>query len=162
MKQFPYNSYLNYWQCTSIVNIFTCFFHSKSNVIFAEIRSLLLLFWYGLWLVFLGMPWVSQCVLQLIQLDSWGWFITLGELPPWLHDDVIEWKHFPLYWPFVWGIHRSPVNSSHKGQWRGALMLSLICVWINDWVNSREVADLRRHHTHYDVIVMISRYHIRG
>ena len=38
------------------------------------------------------------------------------------HDDVIKWKHFPRYWPFVWGIHRSPVNSPHKGQWRGALM----------------------------------------
>ena len=44
------------------------------------------------------------------------------------HDDVIKWKHFPRYWPFVQGIHRSPVNSLHKGQWRGALMLSLICV----------------------------------
>ena len=43
-----------------------------------------------------------------------------------IHDDVIEWKHFPRYWPFVRGIHRSPVNSPHKGQWRGALMLSLI------------------------------------
>ena len=29
---------------------------------------------------------------------------------------------FPPYWPFVRGIHRSPVNSPHKGQWRGALM----------------------------------------
>ena len=38
------------------------------------------------------------------------------------HDDVIIWKHFPRYWPFVRGIHRSPVNSPHKGQWRGALM----------------------------------------
>ena len=37
------------------------------------------------------------------------------------HDDVIKWKHFPRYWPFVGGIHRSPENSSHKGQWRGAL-----------------------------------------
>ena len=43
------------------------------------------------------------------------------------HDDVIKWKHFPRYWPFVRGIHRSPVNSPHKGQWRGALMISLIC-----------------------------------
>ena len=50
------------------------------------------------------------------------------------HDDVIKWKHFPRYWPFVRGIHRSPVNSRHKSQWRGALMFSLICVWINDWV----------------------------
>ena len=31
-----------------------------------------------------------------------------------------------------------PVNSPHKGQWRGALVFSLICVWINGWVNSRE------------------------
>ena len=57
------------------------------------------------------------------------------------HDDVIKWKHFPRNWPFVRGIHRSPVNSPHKGQWRGALMFSLICVWINDWVNNREAGD---------------------
>ena len=71
-----------------------------------------------------------------------------------LHDDVIKWKHFPRNWPFVRGIHRSPVNSPHKGQWRGALMFSLICVWINDWVNNREAGDLRRYRAHSDVIVM--------
>ena len=49
---------------------------------------------------------------------------------------------------------RSPVNSPHKGQWRGALMFSLIWVWINDWVNTREAGDLRPYHAHYDVIVM--------
>ena len=70
------------------------------------------------------------------------------------HDDVIKWKHFPRYWPFVRGIHRSPVNSPHKGQWRGALMFSLICVWINGWVNTREAGDLRRYRVHYDVTVM--------
>ena len=70
------------------------------------------------------------------------------------HDDVIKWKHFPRNWSVVRGIHRSPVNSPHKGQWRGALMFSLICVWINDWVNNREVGDLRRYAAHYDVIVM--------
>ena len=32
--------------------------------------------------------------------------------------DVIKWKHFQRYWPFVRGIHRSPVNSPHKDQWR--------------------------------------------
>ena len=32
-----------------------------------------------------------------------------------IHDDVIKWKHFPRYWPFVRGIHRTPVNSPHKG-----------------------------------------------
>ena len=30
------------------------------------------------------------------------------------HDDVIKWKHFSRYWPFVWGIHWSPVNSPTK------------------------------------------------
>ena len=52
------------------------------------------------------------------------------------------------------GIHRSPVNSPHNGQWPGALMYSLICAWINAWVNNREASDLRHHLTHYDVIVM--------
>ena len=70
------------------------------------------------------------------------------------HDDVIKWKLFPHNWPFVWGIHWSPVNSPHKGQWRGALMSPLICVWINCWVNNGEAGDLRRYCAHYDVIVM--------
>ena len=70
------------------------------------------------------------------------------------HDDVIKWKHFPRYWPFVREIHRSPVNFPHKGQWRGALMFALICVWINGWVNNREAGDLRHYSAHYDVIVM--------
>ena len=34
-------------------------------------------------------------------------------------------------------------------------MFSLICVWINDWVNNREAGDLRRHRGHYDVTVML-------
>ena len=70
------------------------------------------------------------------------------------HDDVIKWKHFPRYWPSVRGIHRSSVNSPYKGQWRGALMFSLICVWINGWANNREAGDLRRYRAHYDVTVM--------
>ena len=49
----------------------------------------------------------------------------------------------------------SAVNSAHKGQWREALMFSLICVWINGWVNNGEAGDLGRHQAHYDVIVMI-------
>ena len=71
-----------------------------------------------------------------------------------IHDEVIKWKHFPRYWPFVRGIHRSPVNSPHKGQWREVLMFSLICAWINGWVNNREAGDLRRIRPHYDVTVM--------
>ena len=70
------------------------------------------------------------------------------------HDDVIKWKPFPCYWPYVQGIHRLPVNSPHKGQWSRALMFSLIYAWINGWVNNCEAGDLRHHHAHYEVIVM--------
>ena len=68
------------------------------------------------------------------------------------HDDVIKWKHFLRYWPFVRGNHRG-----HKSQWRGALMLYLICLWINGWVRNLEAGDLRRYRTHYDVTVMLAR-----
>ena len=71
------------------------------------------------------------------------------------HDDVIQWKNFPRYWPFVQGIHRSPVNSSYKGQWCGALMFSLISAWVNSWVSNGQAGDLRRHRAHYDVIIIM-------
>ena len=73
------------------------------------------------------------------------------------HDDFIKWKNFPCYayWPFVRGIHRPPVNSPHKGQWRGALLFSFICAWMKCWVNNREAGDLRRHRAHYDVTIML-------
>ena len=68
------------------------------------------------------------------------------------------WRHqmetFPHYWPFVRGIHRSPMNSPHKGQWRKALMFSLICAWTNNWVNNRNAFNLRCHRAHYDVTVI--------
>ena len=82
-----------------------------------------------------------------------SYFIRLSPILP-IHD-VIKWKHFPRYWPFVRRIHRSTVNSPHEGQWRGALMFSLICARINGWVNNYEAGDLRRHCTHYDVIIML-------
>ena len=69
------------------------------------------------------------------------------------NSNYMTWTHFPWYWPFVWGSHWWPVNSPHKGQWRGALMFSFICAWIKAWVNNLEASDLRRHHGHYDVIV---------
>ena len=74
------------------------------------------------------------------------------------HEDVIKWKHFLHYRPFVRGIHRSPVNSPHKGQWRGGLTFSLICTWRNDWVNNRDAGDLRRYRAHYDVTIMLTCY----
>ena len=58
---------------------------------------------------------------------------------------------FPRYWPCVRGIHRSPVDSPHKGQWRRAFMFALICNWTNGWANNRDARDLKRH---YDVTLM--------
>ena len=83
------------------------------------------------------------------------WYLAISRDFVRIHDDVIKWKHFPRNWPCVRGIHRSPVNSPHKGQWRGALMFSLNCIWISDLVNNHQAGDLRRYRGHYDVIVMI-------
>ena len=91
---------------------------------------------------------IFECNEPMQLIFIYGWLIF-----KW-HDDVIKWKHFPRYWPFVRGIHWSPVNSPHKVQWRGALMLPLICAWINVWANNREAGDLRRYRAHYDVTVM--------
>ena len=97
--------------------------------------------------------WKSQitsaaCVAALNTLPSSS---TPLDLP---HDDVTKWKHFPRYWPLVRGIHRWPVNSPHKGQWRRALIFPLKLTGTNIWANNPEASDLRRHPAHYDVTVM--------
>ena len=71
-----------------------------------------------------------------------------------LHDAVIKWRYFPLYWPFIRRIHRSPVDSPHKGQWHTASMFSLMCSWTNSWANSPGAGDFRHHGAHCDVIVV--------
>ena len=77
--------------------------------------------------------------------------VLLFALIPW-------WRHqmetISASLAFVRWIHRSPVDFHHKGQWRGALMSSLICAWTNGWANNRDAGDLRRHRAHYDVTVM--------
>ena len=50
--------------------------------------------------------------------------------------------------------HRWQVGSPHKEEWHGALMFSLMRVWINVWESSPGVRDLGRHGAHYDVTVM--------
>ena len=113
-----------------------------------------------LWLTLCSIPWLPQffrqycsdpspCLSTASGKQSWTVNITRS------HEDVIKWKHFPRNWPFVRGIHRSPVNSPHKGQWHGALMFSLICAWTNGWVNNGEAGDLINHRAHYDVTVMV-------
>ena len=48
----------------------------------------------------------------------------------WCH----AWKRFPRYWPFVWGIHRSPVHSPHKGSATGASVF-FFCISLNKRLN---------------------------
>ena len=90
----------------------------------------------------------TRCLIWVI----WRTFATFQR------DRLSWWRHQmePFYALLVLcaGISPVSVNSPHKGQWREALMFSLICAWINDWVDNREAGDLRRHHGHYDVIVM--------
>ena len=70
------------------------------------------------------------------------------------YDDVIKWKHFPRYWPFVQGINRSWLILHIKA--------SDVELWCFLWsapefkksVNNHEAGDWRRHRAHYDVIVM--------
>ena len=61
---------------------------------------------------------------------------------------IYSWKYFPRYW--------SPVDSPHKGHWRGDMMFSLISAWTNGRANNRDAGDLRHHRAHYDVTVMPS------
>ena len=86
-------------------------------------------------------------------VDDHGKGPVMGSL-----DVFLWWRHqmepFSALLALCAGNSPVPVNSPHKGQWRGALMFSLICAWINDWVNNREAGDLRRYTGHYDVNVM--------
>ena len=89
--------------------------------------------------------WYTCPVLFCFVLFGWyrKFLIDLCDRFAQVHDDVIKWKHFPRNWSFLRGIRRSPVTSPHKGQWCGALMSSLICAWINGWVNTRVDGDHR-------------------
>ena len=74
------------------------------------------------------------------------------------HDDVIKWKNFPHYWPFCMG--NSLVTSEFPAQRpvTQSFDVFFICAWMNSWVNNREAGDLRCHHAHYDITVMIVLY----
>ena len=101
----------------------------------------------------LGMWLIIQSGLKLVNgaLGALLWvFICISQS----HDDVIKWKHFRRNWPFVRKFIGPRWIPRTNGQWRGALVFSLTCVWINVWVNNGEAGVSRRHRTHYDVIVM--------
>ena len=50
----------------------------------------------------------------------------------------MAWTLFLCYWPFVRGIHRSPMDSPHKGPVTQALMFSLMSTEANCWTYSRK------------------------
>ena len=86
----------------------------------------------------------------------------LSDLFCWVHVSYLStwWRHQMETFSALVAIcaGNSPVTGEfpHKGQWRGALMFSLMCAWINGWVNNREAGDLRRHRAHYGIRVMIN------
>ena len=63
-----------------------------------------------------GCPALNFILWENIDPKCRGYLQSVGIKAPglWKHDDVIKWKHFPRYWPFVRGIHRSPVNSPQR------------------------------------------------
>ena len=75
-----------------------------------------------------------------------------------------QWFKFRLFLQWTFCVVQKkivtvPVNSPHKGQWRGSLMFSLICGWMNSWVNNHEAGDLTHIRAHYDVTVMRRNWH---
>ena len=78
------------------------------------------------------------------------WFIFY-----WSHGDLIKWKYFLRYWPCVREIHRWLVVT-HKGQWRGDLMFSFMCIWRKGWAKHQDGDDLSRHRAHHDIAVTLS------
>ena len=100
--------------------------------------------------------WVLFSYVMVILSSVSGFMWSICPYPSWLRH-WSWWRHqmetFSELLAHCAG-NSSPVNSPHKGQWCGALVFSLICAWINGWVNTREAGDLRRHRAHYDVTVM--------
>ena len=101
-----------------------------------------------------ALTWSKLCLLTLTRPDLKLTF----QQNILMHDEVIRWKLFARYWSFV--RVRGMVNSLHKGQWRRALMFSLTCARINDWINNHKAGDLIRHRAHYDVTVLNLHVHV--
>ena len=91
--------------------------------LFLRVKLTLFKHWFRLWL---GADQATSHHLNQWRSVYWCIYVSLGlndlrqdyKRLLYIHDDVIKWKHFPPCWPFVWGIHRSPVIYLHKGQWR--------------------------------------------
>ena len=85
--------------------------------------------------------------LQFIEMTIEGDISNSSSHQHQFHDDIIKWKHFPRLWPFVRGIHRSVTQRFY--------VFFFICAWTNGCANNRGASDLRRHHAHHDVAVIL-------
>ena len=152
----------------SVVKVLLMFYHFCCHVLCSHV-----LYWTRFW-------WDMILFLQFFlthELKYHCWSLCMDEITSHKKNDmwflvhaVISvilcpwWRHqmetFSTLLAIYAGNSPVPVNSPHKGQWHGALMFSLICVWINSWVNNREAGDLRCYYAHYDVIVVTNQFPI--
>ena len=85
----------------------------------------------------------QYCLVLVLSVLSWN-LVIFSQCRGWITSNIPTYLYyFPRCWPFVRGIHWSPVDSPNKGQWRRALMFSLIYAWTNGWANNRGAGDLR-------------------
>ena len=98
---------------------------------------------------FYGNGWFSIHVLttaavrnQYLEQDWWGrvWLTPIR-----LHDDVIKWKHFPCYLPFVRGTTDHPLTKA---------VTRSFDVFFDGRLNKRLSKQSKRHRAHYDFTVM--------
>ena len=104
----------------SVDNIYNRVLYCKSISINYNMHG-----WFLCWYHATGWVWWKSGLRAVAMWSSSSFTKSQWEI----HDDVIEWKHFPRYWHCVREIQRSPVNFPHKGQWQGALVFSLFCAW---------------------------------
>ena len=82
--------------------------------------------------------------LRSYQVDSSRWLVTVAIMMTSSNGNIFRVTGLLL-----------PTNSTHKGQWRGVLMFSLICARTNGYANHRDAGDLRRHRANYHLTVMV-------
>ena len=110
------------------------------SLVYTWLPTLLLIWWK---LTLKRISWHFSCI------DN-----TTGER---LHKDRV---HMNLSRNLQWSAYYMMTSSNGNifrvtGQWRGALIFSLICAWTNGWVNNRDTGDLRRHRARYEITVTV-------
>ena len=120
-----------FWHLTSLFFFFFSLCGHKISILIIihyPIKLIHVIFTILSWIAFIRLLTPPPLFSKVHLLVNYPTAFTLDKI--WyfkVHNYIIKWKHFPCYWPFVRGIHPSPVSSLHKGQWCRALMYSLIC-----------------------------------